>query len=269
MTGTVASTMTVTGHVESPQIQLANVGLDFPGILTIGFSFTVLTQVIGDVDVAMDMTVGLNFDVNNAQLAFPPTLNKPLSSAFSIGNTHTADFESCTRRHRLNLGVNALGGKAEAQIFLNLDTNAALQMNLDASASANKDITPPALVSAETTDPTDNGSDDTTDNSTDDTADDETTDTIDDGSDDSMDDTADFTYDTADSTDSTAPGSLTTSTSFGGYVGVSGGVDVNAGATGDFFGLFTASATLFSKSFQIFQKCSGPMSQAAPRIRQL
>ncbi|KAF7371330.1 hypothetical protein MSAN_00769100 [Mycena sanguinolenta] len=314
MTGTVAGTMTVTadvtGHVESPQIQLANIGipgLDFPGILTIGPSFTVSTQVVGDVDVTMDMTVGINFDVNNAQLAFPPTdSNKPLSSAFSIGNTpltlNAAPGVTATgtlTAHlipSLNLGVNALGGKAEAQIFLNLDTNAALQMNLDASASATKDITPPALASAEaassasrrtddstdttddstddtaddeTADTTDDGSDDTTD-STDDTTDDstdESTDTTDDGSDDATDSTDDTTDDstddtaddTADSTDSTTPGSLTTSTSFGGCVGVNGGVDVNVGVTGDFFGLFdkTASATPFSKSFQIFQKCFG------------
>ncbi|KAJ6451289.1 hypothetical protein C8R45DRAFT_1223870 [Mycena sanguinolenta] len=277
MTGSVAGTMTVTaditGHVESPQIQLANIGIpgfDLPGIFTLGPSFTVSAQVVGDVDVTMDMTVGINFDVNDAQLAFPPSdSNKPLSSAFSIGNTpltlNAAPGVTATgtlTAHlipSLNLGVNAFGGKAEAQIFLNLDTNAALQLNLDGSASATKDITPPALASAEaassadTTDDTtaDDGTTDTTDDSTDDTDDTTTAST-----DDSADDSADSTDASA---DSTAPGSLTTSTSFGGCVGVNGGVDVNVGATGDFFGLFdkTASATPFSKSFQIFQKCFG------------
>jgi hypothetical protein len=66
-------------------------GLDFPGILTVGPSFTVSAQVVGDVDVVMDMTVGINFDVNNAQLAFPPDdSNKPASSAFSIGDTRAS-----------------------------------------------------------------------------------------------------------------------------------------------------------------------------------
>jgi hypothetical protein len=66
-------------------------GLDIPGILTIGPSFQVATELDGEVDVSMDMTVGINFNVNDAQLAFPPSdSNKPLASAFSIGDTRSS-----------------------------------------------------------------------------------------------------------------------------------------------------------------------------------
>ncbi|KAJ6553046.1 hypothetical protein B0H19DRAFT_1263467 [Mycena capillaripes] len=197
LTANVAGTMTmtadVTGHVDSGKIQLVNLGipgLDFPGLLTIGPSFTVSAQVVGDVDVVMDMTVGINMDVNNAQLAFPPDdSNKPLSSAFSIGDTpltvNAAPDVTATGTltghliPSLNLGVSALGGKAKAQIFLDLDTNAALQMNLDGSASATKVITPPAIAASGNDTTTDDGtSDDTT--ATDDSTD--GSDTSDDGS---------------------------------------------------------------------------------------
>jgi hypothetical protein len=48
-------------------------------------------QFVGDVDLSMDMTVGINFDVNNAQLTFPPDdSNKPDSNAFSIGDTRAS-----------------------------------------------------------------------------------------------------------------------------------------------------------------------------------
>ncbi|KAF8177314.1 hypothetical protein K438DRAFT_1770082 [Mycena galopus ATCC 62051] len=396
MTASVSGTMTlnadVTGNVDSGQIQLVNLGIpgfDFPGIFTVGPSFTVSAEVTGSVDVTMDMTVGLEFDLNNAQLAFPPSdSNKPLSSAFSIGDTpltlNAAPDVTATgtlTAHlipSLNLGVNALGGKATAQIFIDLDTNASLDMNLDASASATTVVTPPSLTGSssasadnstdtsddstddssdstddssdstddssdstddssdstddssdstdDSSDSTDDGSDDSsadgssddssddgsaassdssadsTDDSADDSSDDgadassdssdasasrrrraaaasststadasastdDSSDSTDDSSDDSSDDSTDDSSDdsTADSTDSssddsnTTTTSTTTSTSFGGCVGVNAGIDVNAGATGDFFGLFdkSASAQLFSKSFQIFQKCFG------------
>ncbi|KAJ7616313.1 hypothetical protein DFH06DRAFT_1013030 [Mycena polygramma] len=193
VTGTMTMTADVTGHVDSGKITLVNLGipgaflsptshcsLDFPGILTVGPSFTLSAQVVGDVDVVMDMTVGLNFNVDNAQLAFPPDdKNKPLSSAFTIGDTpltlNAAPDVSATgtlTAHlipSLNLGVSALGGKAKANIFLNLDTNAALEMNLDGSASATKVVNAPPAVEAPADDTTeDDGTEDTTDDTTED-----------------------------------------------------------------------------------------------------
>ncbi|KAJ7476701.1 hypothetical protein FB451DRAFT_986867, partial [Mycena latifolia] len=148
VSGTLTMNADLSGQINSGKINLVTLGIpgfSFPGILTVGPSFKVDAQVVGDVDVAMDMTVGINFNVNNAQLAFPPDPNnKPEDKAFSIGDTPltlnaSPDVQATgtITAHlipSLNLGVSALGNKAKAEIFLALDTNAALTMNLDAAA---------------------------------------------------------------------------------------------------------------------------------------
>ncbi|KAJ6524228.1 hypothetical protein DFH09DRAFT_1372201 [Mycena vulgaris] len=149
--GTVTMKAGLSGRIDSGSINLITLavpGLNFPGILTVGPTLKVDTQVVGDVQVPVDMSVGMNFVVNNAQLAFPPTGPKPSASAFSIGDmpltlsaaggikatgTVTAHLTPS-----LNLGVDGLGGKAKAQIFLSFDTNAALTMNLDAAGALKK-----------------------------------------------------------------------------------------------------------------------------------
>ncbi|KAJ6528510.1 hypothetical protein B0H19DRAFT_1385185 [Mycena capillaripes] len=150
VSGTVTMTADATGSLGTGKITLLNLGipgLDFPGILTIGPSFQVAAELDGEVDVTMDMTMGINFNVNDAQLAFPPSdSNKPLASAFSIGDTpltlNAAPDVKATGKvtahliPSLDLGISALGGKAEAQVSLALDTNAALTLSLEGSASA-------------------------------------------------------------------------------------------------------------------------------------
>ncbi|KAJ6579217.1 hypothetical protein DFH09DRAFT_338965 [Mycena vulgaris] len=156
LTANVAGTLTMqadlSGRLDSGKINLVTLGipgLTFPGILTIGPSFKVDAQIVGDVDVAMDMTVGLNFDVTDAQLAFPPSAGTaPDDKAFKIGDTPltlnadpSVQATGTITAHlipSLNLGVNALGGKAKAQIFLALDTNAELVMSLDGSGDITK-----------------------------------------------------------------------------------------------------------------------------------
>ncbi|KAJ7101832.1 hypothetical protein C8R43DRAFT_1081367 [Mycena crocata] len=156
LTANVAGSMTMTadifGQIDSGKRNIVTIGvpgLSFPGILTIGPSFKVDTQVIGEVDLTMDMTVGLNFDVTNAQLAFPPNAaNKVDGNAFKAGDTPLSLSADASVQATgsltvhlipsINLGVDALGGKGKAEVFLALDTNAALTMNLDGSASGEK-----------------------------------------------------------------------------------------------------------------------------------
>jgi hypothetical protein len=116
----------------------------------------------------MDLSAGINFAVDNAQLVFPPNSTAPDSNAFSIGDTRTCLESSRNREYfvdilaalslsatpgvqatgtltahlipSLNLGVSVLGGKGEANIFLALDTSAALVLNLDASATITQPV---------------------------------------------------------------------------------------------------------------------------------
>ncbi|KAJ7620340.1 hypothetical protein FB45DRAFT_754865 [Roridomyces roridus] len=160
MSGSAAGTMTinadVTGSLDSGLITLVNLGVpgfDIPGIFTVGPSFQVNAELTGDVDVAMAMTLGVNLNLNNAQLAFPPGAADPTASnAFSLGDTPitlnaapNVDATGTITAHlipSLNLGISALGKKADATISLSLDANAGLTMNLDGSASATKVVEP-------------------------------------------------------------------------------------------------------------------------------
>ncbi|KAJ7892507.1 hypothetical protein B0H14DRAFT_2335375 [Mycena olivaceomarginata] len=250
------------GHVDSGKIELVNLGVpafDLPGIFTLGPSFTVSAQVVGDIDVVMDMQVGLNFDINNAQLTFPPDAsNKPLSSAFSISDTpltlNAAGDVAATgtlTAHlipSLNFGVSVLGGKAKADIFLDLDTNTALQMNLDGSASATKVVTPPTIDNSASSSPETTSADATS------TAADIA----------SPNDVCVQTTNTA--ADVATTSDTETTKSLGGCINVNGGISINAGAEGSFFGLFdkVANARLFEKNFKIFNKCFGDQATTAP-----
>ncbi|KAJ7150475.1 hypothetical protein C8R43DRAFT_494922 [Mycena crocata] len=137
----------VAGKVDSGKINLVKIGipgLDFPGILTIGPTFQVDVQATASLDVNLDMTVGINLDLKNAQLRFPPG-DKDDDKAFSIGDTPLTLSASpdvtatgTVAAHlipSLNLGVSALGNIVKAQIFLNLDTSASLKLSLDGSGS--------------------------------------------------------------------------------------------------------------------------------------
>jgi hypothetical protein len=50
----------------------------------------IAAQFVGDIQLTMDLSVGLNFNVNNAQLTFPPNSNAPDPNAFSIGDTRAS-----------------------------------------------------------------------------------------------------------------------------------------------------------------------------------
>ncbi|KAJ7182942.1 hypothetical protein C8R43DRAFT_868475 [Mycena crocata] len=242
LTANIGATMTMTadvsGRIDSGKINLVTLGvpgLSFPGILTVGPSFKVDARVVGEVDLTMDMIVGLNYDVTDAQLSFPPRDDAEVDGkAFAIGDTPltlSADpsvtASGSLTAHlipSLNLGVSALGNKAKAQIFLALDTNAALTMNLDGSASATKikEINNGAAA----------GEEETGDEELDPT-------TIDNA---------------ATGEDATGEDTETTKT-IGGCVRVNGGINVKAGVEGSFFGLFNQvkSVSLFNKNFKIFE----------------
>lgn len=269
----------------------------------------------------MDLSAGINFAVDNAQLVFPPNSTAPDSNAFSIGDTRTCLESSRNREYfvdilaalslsttpgvqakgtltahlipSLNLGVSELGGKGEANIFLALDTSAALVLNLDASATITQPVgdnstqpisTDPTSISLLPTETQSTGTDSviipllpsaTPSDGTDSTITPLVTDSLR-----SSDASATATIDASSSvqTDTdTIPllqrDDATVSESFGGCVQVIGGINVNAGAEGDFFGKSSvhpprvslnscnspgllngvASVSLFSKNFQVFK----------------
>jgi hypothetical protein len=141
----------------------------------------------------------------------------------------------------LNLGVTAFGSKANANIFLALDTSAELVLNLDASAQINSTQsvgTDSMTISLVPTSTQSIGTDSTTISPVL-----YPTQSVDNDS------TTSVTASSVDTTDTSTPVESDTAVvayikrdhptvteSFGGCVQVNGGINVNAGAQGDFFG---------------------------------
>nr|GAT59939.1 predicted protein [Mycena chlorophos] len=152
----------LSGKIDSGTITVLShpvTGLDFPGVLTVGPVFRVTASVDGNVEVPVKMNAGINFVVNDAQLAFPASAGgKPSSSAFSVGDMPlTIDAEAGVKASgtvtahmtpALLVGVNALNGKAVSQIDLSFDTNAALTMGLEASASGKASVNVKSAVAS-------------------------------------------------------------------------------------------------------------------------
>ncbi|KAK0200045.1 hypothetical protein DFS33DRAFT_1267849 [Desarmillaria ectypa] len=143
----------VTGTLDSGKIPLFQVGipgLDFPGILSIGPTFEIDAQAVAKLDVVLDLNVGVVYNISKAQFVFPPNKNDNVKSgSFRIGDTPlklsvlpAANATGTIETHlipRLNLGVSALGDTVKANVFLELDANAALVLELDAKTSTTMD----------------------------------------------------------------------------------------------------------------------------------
>ncbi|KAJ7768943.1 hypothetical protein B0H16DRAFT_273726 [Mycena metata] len=277
--GTVTVKADITGQIDSGKIPLFSAGvpgLDIPGVITVGPIFEVDAQFVGELELEMDLTVGVNLQLNNAQLTFPPDDSaSPDASAFSLGDTPltlsaspSVQATGTLTAHlipSLSLGIKAIDGKVDATIFINLDTSAALVLSLDASAQVSKTVAG-ATATATAASDDDNSTTTALVNAT--TTADASTDT--DAVNSTSTSAAIDAAPTANSTD-VALAERDTSTAFGGCVQVNGNIAINAGATGDFFGLFDkdTSVSLFTKGFQIFKKCFGNGATAAPTRRRM
>ncbi|KAJ7266370.1 hypothetical protein B0H12DRAFT_1099380 [Mycena haematopus] len=154
VTGTLSLTADVAGSVDSGQIELLSLpilGLDIPGILSVGPTFTVNAQATANLDVNLDMQTEINLQINNAQLSFPPgSGSAPNGNAFSIGDTPLSVSASpdvtatgTVAVHlipALNFGISAFGDVAKAEVDLAFDASLSLQLSLDGSASVQTSI---------------------------------------------------------------------------------------------------------------------------------
>ncbi|KAI0056899.1 hypothetical protein BV25DRAFT_1864173 [Artomyces pyxidatus] len=118
-------------------------GLDFPGILSLGPEFVVNADVTANLQLDVNAAVDLAFNINNAQLLFPPNEGSSggtftrSNSQLSISTSPTLDAAANVEGHlipTLNIGVNALNGAAEATVFLALDASATIALNTTAQA---------------------------------------------------------------------------------------------------------------------------------------
>ncbi|KAK0443582.1 hypothetical protein EV421DRAFT_1804652 [Armillaria borealis] len=143
----------VTGTLDSGRIVLLQPipigGIQFPGIFSIGPTFEIDAQAKAKLDVNLDLNVGVVYNISQAQFTFPPTDgNAPGSGSFNTGDTPlklsvgtAINATGTIEAHlipRLNLGLSAF--TAKANVFLELDASATLDLELDGTAEANATI---------------------------------------------------------------------------------------------------------------------------------
>ncbi|KAI0037499.1 hypothetical protein FA95DRAFT_94316 [Auriscalpium vulgare] len=148
--GNMDSTLTVKangiGKFDSGDIPIFEAGipgLDFPGFLSIGPTFKVNGHVTADLELDLDASVDLNYNFDGVKLLFPPQEGSSSGSftkgtnALSVSTSPTLDATANIEGHlipSLNIGINALGGTAQATVFLNLDASATVALNSTATA---------------------------------------------------------------------------------------------------------------------------------------
>lgn len=305
LSGTVNLIADVSGTLDSGKIPIFSVGvpgLSVPGVLEIGPSLEIDVQAKATLDLNLDVSVGLNYHVDNAQLNFPPSngsviqddkfqiTDTPLNLSASPAVASTGSVEVHVIP-TLKFGITALK-VVDTDVFLALDTSAALILTLEAQANAGQNIKranraqllaarskalPPAVPSPTflvrkdyTATTSDSGAMPTStrinptcvcvlspQSSVISAI--ESSETL----------TTTSSFATSASTTSSAAQSTSTGSNvdenFTGCFEVKAGFDVTAGAQGGFFNFFDqgTQVTLFSKSFELFKKCFG--SQASRR----
>ncbi|THU98962.1 hypothetical protein K435DRAFT_828282 [Dendrothele bispora CBS 962.96] len=147
--GTLELVGSASGTADSGKISLFEVGvpgLDFPGILTLGPSFKIQGQATANLDIDANLSVDLAYHVDNAKLFFPPSDDaasnggfSPLDSPLKLSVSPSVNSSATVAAHlipTIDLGVSALGGIAEATIFLDLDASVSTTLSLNAGAVA-------------------------------------------------------------------------------------------------------------------------------------
>ncbi|PFH48172.1 hypothetical protein AMATHDRAFT_66125 [Amanita thiersii Skay4041] len=137
LTGDVAATID-SGKIKIFELGLP--GLDFPGIFSLGPSVQLNTQAKATLDLAVGVTVGINYELKNAQIVFPPN-SDPTEPSFSLVDTPlklsatpNVKATGTVEAHlipSLNFGLSALGSNAD--IFIAFDSTAVMKLTLEAT----------------------------------------------------------------------------------------------------------------------------------------
>lgn len=155
LNGTVDLIADVSGTLDSGKIPIFTLGipgLSFPGVLDIGPSLEIDVQAKATLDLNVDLSVGLNYHVNNAQLNFPPSndtnttqsqdsnfqiADTPLSISASPAVASTGSVEAHIIP-TLKFGISALDKVVNTNVFLALDTSATVILTLEAQTSTSQ-----------------------------------------------------------------------------------------------------------------------------------
>ncbi|KAH8810481.1 hypothetical protein DL96DRAFT_1685532 [Flagelloscypha sp. PMI_526] len=143
----------VSGTLDSGKKQIAPPigvpGFSIPGIITVGPAFKIDGQALATLDLNVDVNVGVSYKIDNVQAIFPPK-NGDKVGTFSIGDTPLKLSASPSVAARgeveahiipaLTFGIDAIGGAAKADAFINLDASAHAVLTLNANAEASATV---------------------------------------------------------------------------------------------------------------------------------
>ncbi|KAF7296604.1 hypothetical protein HMN09_01068000 [Mycena chlorophos] len=149
MKGTINLKGSATGTFNTDTLTLFSAGLpglDFPGVLSVGPTFKVSAVAGASLDIDMDATITLDYNIANAKLFFPKSTSVSSGGGFTIGDSPLSlgvapdvSANAGINAHlipEIDLGVSGLGGLAAATIDLKLDASASMGANVSASAGA-------------------------------------------------------------------------------------------------------------------------------------
>ncbi|KAF9526498.1 hypothetical protein CPB83DRAFT_770221 [Crepidotus variabilis] len=133
------------GEVSTGQISLYEVGipgLNFPGILSVGPKFEVNAEATANLELAVDMKVGIHYQIDKASFTFPPKAGHTgsfnqgdtLLTLAAIPSTSVTGAISAHIIPRVVFGISALKDSVKADIFVDLDASASMTLKLVASA---------------------------------------------------------------------------------------------------------------------------------------
>lgn len=220
------------GDFDTGKKQIVSVGIpgfSIPPIFKLGPWFELDGQIKGKIDLNIDIDVGANYGVHGVQFWFPPSAGpssskevKPKDTPFKLSAAADISAKGTIEGHiipSVKLGFEVLGGKAKADVYLDIDAYAKVNLDAQASASVHHRSVEGELNEQLYAPPYGRAAREVVARSAD----------------------------------------RAQAATFNGCVDVSAGLSLGGGAEGSIFGLWSAdkAITFFKKEFHLFKKCWG------------
>jgi len=135
------------GTFQTPDLKIFEIGLpglNFPGIVSVGPSFSINANAQAELGVVADVSVTAAISLPAVQFTFPASEGEsfadvnPKDVPIRVDVGASATLTGRASAHlipRIDIGVKILNGIAEATVFANIDASAALDFTLEATVS--------------------------------------------------------------------------------------------------------------------------------------